>query len=137
MEIMREETFGPVLPVMRVRDAMEAVALANDSEYGLTASIFSGDLKRAERLAEQIHTGVVSINRMFAFFPAAALPWGGSGISGIGRRAGPEGILRFTQPQSVVTDTQIGLLPSLNVADPLTLGFAKVMRRVRRVLPRV
>ncbi len=137
MDIMRDETFGPVLPLMRVENAMEAVHLANDSEYGLTASIFTKDIPRAEVLARQINVGLVSINRMFAFYPSPALPWGGTGISGVGRRGGPEGLLRFTKTQSTISDSQFGLLPWLNAADPLTINYAKIMRRVRRILPRI
>lgn len=104
MRLMREETFGPVLAVMRVSSANEAVRLANDSDYGLSACIYTRDLNRAHSLARQIDTGDVSINRPLWIWSTADAPMGGQKQSGIGRRNGPEGLMRFVTPQTVMVD---------------------------------
>ncbi|MDX2077383.1 MAG: succinic semialdehyde dehydrogenase [bacterium] len=133
MKVMQEETFGPIIPIMKISNEQEAVRLANDSEYGLGACIYTRDLARGERLALQIEAGAVAINRNSAGIAASAsLPWGGEKASGIGRRGGPEGLYRFTKPQSIFTDTLIGTRPSLTLLDPLTLFGLKAMRIIRR-----
>lgn len=136
MAIMTEETFGPTIPIMKVSNADEAIRLANASEYGLLASIFTRDLDKGERLATRLQVGGVTINRSTAALQASThLPWGGEKNSGIGRRGGPEGIMRFTTPQSVLVDTQIGTQPALHLLDPLTLNTLLVLRVLRRWLP--
>lgn len=135
MRVMTEETFGPVMPIMKVADAAEAVRLTNGSEYGLSGAIFSRNLDRAEALATRLNTGDVTINRTNAVAGSPALPWGGQKHSGLGRRGGPEGLLRFVTPQSIVVDTAVGSKPSLIPLDPLTLGFLKALRVVRRFVP--
>ncbi|MBC7811780.1 MAG: aldehyde dehydrogenase family protein, partial [Burkholderiales bacterium] len=77
MRVMQEETFGPLVPVMRVRDADEAVRLANDNEYGLSGAIFSRDLKRAEQLATRIDSGDIAVNRTHVVFGTPDAPMGG------------------------------------------------------------
>jgi acyl-CoA reductase-like NAD-dependent aldehyde dehydrogenase len=104
MKIMTEETFGPVLPIMRVRDEGEALRLANDSIYGLNASIFTRDRARGERLAEKIEAGMTCVNDVLAGFGVTDAPSGGLKASGIGKRHGPEGIRRFCHQQVIVTD---------------------------------
>jgi acyl-CoA reductase-like NAD-dependent aldehyde dehydrogenase len=136
MVVMREETFGPVVPIMRVADAEEAVRLANDTPYGLSASIFTRDLAKGEHLARQLRTGDVAVNRTAAaVIGAITLPWGGEKLSGVGRRGGPEGLLRFVTTQSIVVDRRWDRLPGLSHTDPMTLAGIEVMRRVRRVIP--
>lgn len=104
MRLMQEETFGPLLPVMRITDADEAVRLANDSDYGLSGCIFTGDVHAGERLATRIDSGDITINRPFWTWGTAAAPMGGQKHSGLGRRNGPEGLLRFVAPQAVTID---------------------------------
>jgi acyl-CoA reductase-like NAD-dependent aldehyde dehydrogenase len=104
MRIMNEETFGPVLPIMRVRDESEALRLANDSVYGLNASIFTRDRARGERLAEKVEAGMTCVNDVLAGFGVTDAPSGGLKASGIGKRHGPEGIRRFCHQQVIVTD---------------------------------
>ncbi len=135
MKVMTEETFGPVVPIMRVRDADEAIRLANDSDYGLSASIYTGDLRRGEQLAQRIESGDVAINRPQMVFGTPSLPMGGVKQSGVGRRNGPEGLLRFVRPQSILVDTLIGATRQLTFTDPVLLNAFKIMRVVRRVLP--
>ncbi len=97
MRIMREETFGPVLPVMACNDDDEAVRLANDSDYGLAASVWTRDRKRGERLALRIHAGTVMVNDVISCFGISEAPHGGVKASGVGRthgRFGLDGMVR-------------------------------------------
>lgn len=101
MTCMREETFGPTLPVMRVASAEEAVRLVNDSTYGLQASIISSNMKRARHLAERLEAGCVTINDAQTNYMAFGLPMGGWKESGLGVRHGAEGIRKYTRLQAV------------------------------------
>ena len=103
MACMRDETFGPVLPVMRVETAEQAVALANDSRYGLSATIFTNDVRRAGQLARLLNVGAVNINDVFANLFTLALPQGGQGESGLGARNGTTAIRKYCRPQGIVT----------------------------------
>jgi acyl-CoA reductase-like NAD-dependent aldehyde dehydrogenase len=105
MACMREETFGPTLPVMRVRDEDEAVRLANDSPYGLAASVFSGNKERADRVARRLETGAVNINSVLTATMLITLPMGGWKSSGVGgRNGGAAGLLKFCRQQAIVTE---------------------------------
>jgi len=108
MRVMREETFGPVLPIMRVASVEEAVALANDSEYGLTASGWTRDPDTARRLQEGLKAGVVTINDCLYTFGEPTAPWGGVKRSGVGRVHGLAGLKEMTQPRYVSRDTGRG-----------------------------
>ncbi|OHA93849.1 MAG: hypothetical protein A2W51_01240 [Candidatus Zambryskibacteria bacterium RIFCSPHIGHO2_02_39_10] len=90
MKIMREETFGPVIPIMKFSKIEQAIALANDSVFGLTASIWTRNIKLGEKIARQIEAGTVEINRHG--MSKAGLPWGGYKLSGLGRIYSREGI---------------------------------------------
>ncbi len=135
MDVMKEETFGPIVPIMKVANEEEAVRLANDSEYGLSGAVFTADLDKGERLATRLDTGDITVNRTNAVPASPYLPWGGQKNSGFGRRGGPEGLLRFTSSQSVVVDRQIGMKPALTLLDPTTLTFLKIVRQARRIFP--
>jgi succinate-semialdehyde dehydrogenase/glutarate-semialdehyde dehydrogenase len=104
MQIMREETFGPVLPVRSFKTEDEAVALANDSEFGLAASIFTGDRHRGETLARRIHAGTVMVNDVIACFGISEAPHGGVKASGIGRTHGRFGLEEMVWPKYVDSD---------------------------------
>lgn len=104
MKIMREETFGPVLPIMSFSSEAEAIRLANDSPYGLNASVWSQDETKAKRVALQLETGNVCINDCLVSFANPHLPFGGVKQSGIGRYRGPEGLRAFTHAVSVIHD---------------------------------
>jgi succinate-semialdehyde dehydrogenase/glutarate-semialdehyde dehydrogenase len=108
MRIMREETFGPVLPIMVVASVDEALALANDSDYGLTASGWTRDPETARRLQEGLQAGVVTINDCLYSFGEPTAPWGGFKRSGIGRIHGLAGLLEMTQVKYVSRDTGRG-----------------------------
>jgi acyl-CoA reductase-like NAD-dependent aldehyde dehydrogenase len=102
MDIMVDETFGPVLPIMAVADAKEAIALANDSEYGLNSSVWSRNLEYAESLASQMQAGNVCINDCIVSYGVVGLPFGGVKGSGIGRVHGVEGLREFSNLKSVL-----------------------------------
>jgi len=102
MACMREETFGPTLPIMKVRDADEAVRLANDSIYGLQASVWTKDAAKGERLARRIEAGAVTVNDAQVNYVALELPMGGWKESGLGTRHGADGIRKYTKKQSVL-----------------------------------
>ena len=102
MECMTEETFGPTLPVMKVADADEAVRLANDSPYGLQASVWTKDLSKGERLARRVEAGVCCVNDAQINYVALELPMGGWKSSGLGSRHGADGIRKYTKKQSIL-----------------------------------
>lgn len=100
MTLCREETFGPVVSVYRVADEAEAIARANDSVYGLNASVWSA--RRGEAVAAQLRAGTVNVNESYAAaWGSHAAPMGGFGESGVGRRHGSQGLLKYTQAQTV------------------------------------
>ncbi|MGB8406773.1 MAG: aldehyde dehydrogenase family protein [Mycobacterium sp.] len=103
MLCMQRETFGPTLPVMKVRDEDEAVRLANDSEYGLSATVFSAGRSRAERIARRLDAGAVNINDVFGNLFTLSLPQGGWKQSGVGRRNGADAVLKYSRPQAIVS----------------------------------
>jgi acyl-CoA reductase-like NAD-dependent aldehyde dehydrogenase len=98
---VREETFGPTLTVTRVRDAEEALRLANATAYGLAGSVYSGDKDRAMSLARRLRSGMTSINSVLTFASVPALPFGGVGESGFGRIHGEDGLKEFTRAKSI------------------------------------
>ncbi|MHC1742357.1 MAG: aldehyde dehydrogenase family protein [Syntrophobacteraceae bacterium] len=104
MLVMREETFGPLLGVMRVSDMDEGVRLANDSVHGLTASVWSRNARKAEAIGRRIQAGVITINDHLVSHGMPETPWGGFKASGIGRTHGEIGFQEMTQPQVIVHD---------------------------------
>jgi len=104
MRVMREESFGPVIAVMQVTEMDQAIALANDSDLGLTGSVWSRDRAKAQALARRIKAGVVMINDHLMSHGLAEAPWGGFKDSGLGRSHGQDGFNEMTQAQAVVDD---------------------------------
>jgi acyl-CoA reductase-like NAD-dependent aldehyde dehydrogenase len=102
MKIMQEETFGPTIPIMKISDADEGVRLANDSQYGLQASVWTSDVERGESLARRIQAGVVCVNDAQVNYTALNLPMGGWKTSGLGSRHGSSGIRKYTKVQSLL-----------------------------------
>ncbi len=104
MAVMREESFGPLMPIMRVRDEDEALRLANDSNYGLNASVWTRDRRRGAALAKAIESGGVVLNDCMVTYGIPESPFGGMKQSGIGRVNGEIGLKSYTQVQSIVID---------------------------------
>lgn len=104
LEVMTEETFGPVLPVVVVRDEDEAVRRANASRFGLTASVWTKKTTRGEQLAERLRAGVVTINNHGFTAAIAAAPWSGVGESGFGVTNSKHALREFTRPRFVLVD---------------------------------
>ena len=101
MKVMREETFGPVIPVMKVRDVEQAIELANDTTYGLGSSVFAGDPAEGERIARRIEAGHCNVNDVLVNYNVLGLPMGGWKNSGIGVRHGAQGIRRFCRTEAL------------------------------------
>jgi acyl-CoA reductase-like NAD-dependent aldehyde dehydrogenase len=102
MTCMTEETFGPTLPIMKIANVEEGVRLANDSVYGLQASVWTSDIDRGEALARRIEAGVVCVNDAQVNYSALNLPMGGWKSSGVGSRHGSSGIRKYTKTQSLL-----------------------------------
>jgi acyl-CoA reductase-like NAD-dependent aldehyde dehydrogenase len=102
MDIMREETFGPVLPIMKVRDGEEGLRLANDSPYGLNSSVWTEDSQRGVSIANRLESGNVCINDCIVSYAVTGLPFGGVKESGMGRVHGAEGLREFCQVKSIL-----------------------------------
>ena len=132
MAIMREETFGPVLAIMRARDEQDAIRLANDSAYGLSSSVFTRDRARGERIARQIVAGSTVINDFAMHYMAQDLPFGGVRGSGFGRLNGPEGLRGMCNVKAVVSDrlplhTALKMYPVDPAAYDTARGIFKIL----------
>ncbi len=110
MRAMQEETFGPTLPIATFSTEEEAIRLANDSEFGLTASVWTRDKTRGERVARQIESGSVCVNEVLYTHGIGQTPWGGFKNSGRGRTHGKEGLMELVQPQHIHVN-HLALLP--------------------------
>lgn len=133
MAVARQETFGPVVSLYRVADADEAVRLANDSRYGLNASVWSR--RRGAGVARRVAAGAVSINEGFAAaWGSTDAPMGGFKDSGLGRRHGDEGLLKYTEPQAVLRQRLASVAAPDRVSDQT---YAKFMSRALALLTRV
>jgi succinate-semialdehyde dehydrogenase / glutarate-semialdehyde dehydrogenase len=110
MDCRDDETFGPVVSVYRVRSDDEAILQANDSDFGLNASVWTRDVARGRRIARSIKTGTVNINDGYAAaWGSVGAPMGGMNQSGLSRRHGAEGITKYTETQNVTAQHLIGL----------------------------
>ena len=127
MTCMRDETFGPTLPVMKVSGVDEAVELANDTTYGLSASVWTKDLQKGEAIARRIRAGSACVNDGNIQITARDAPFGGSRESGVGARHGAEGIRKYTEPQTVLV-TRFGLKRDL--------GWLPASPRITKLLDR-
>ena len=135
MSVMKEETFAPMLPIMKVKGTEEAIRLANDSEYGLAASVWTKDLAKGELVATRLMYGDVTVNVSQMIIGTPSLPSGGRRASGLGRRNGPEGLMRYVGSQSVVLNNGLFQDPTLSVVDDKTLMTVKILRIIRRYVP--
>ena len=124
MKIMREETFGPTLPVMRVESEEDAIRLANDSDLGLDASVFAKDPAHAERVARRVQSGGAVVNDALINYFAMEIPIGGIKQSGVGARHGKIGIQKYAKRQNLVV-TRFGRNRELYYF-PYSKGAAKL-----------
>jgi acyl-CoA reductase-like NAD-dependent aldehyde dehydrogenase len=111
MRAMREETFGPTLPIATFKTEEEAIKLANDSEFGLTASVWTRNLAKGKRVAERIEAGTVCVNEVLYTHGIGQTPWGGFKNSGNGRTHGIEGLMELVQPQHIHVN-KLAILPN-------------------------
>ncbi|WP_018564879.1 succinic semialdehyde dehydrogenase [Streptomyces sp. PsTaAH-124] len=127
MAVCTEETFGPVVSVHRFSDVDEAVEHANSTPYGLNSSVWTKDARRGREIAARLRTGTVNINEGYApAYGSAQSPMGGMKDSGLGRRHGSEGILKYTEAQTVAHQRLLPMAPSLGMDDE---GYAAFMTR--------
>ena len=117
MKLMCEETFGPVIPIMKVEDEQHAIQLANHSDFGLSACVWTRDIKRAERVGNQLEVGSVNVNDAIAHYPVSLLPFGGVKLSGNARTHGKGEVIQFTHSRSYAVGQP-----------PLPFDVATVMR---------
>jgi len=128
MKIMTEETFGPALPIMKVRDSDEAVRLANDSRYGLNSSVFSRDLAKGEQVARRLTAGNACVNDALMNYLALEAPFGGANESGLGARHGAPGIRKYCATQTILV-TRFGPKKELTMF-PNTAFKAKAFEKL-------
>ncbi|MCU1514722.1 MAG: gabD2 [Microbacteriaceae bacterium] len=137
MDCSRNETFGPVVAITVVDSTEEAVLAANDSEFGLNASVFSGSIRRGRSVASLLEFGSVNVNEGYrATFSSVDAPMGGMKHSGLGRRNGPEGILRFVEARTIANATGLLTLPRTGAefakfGGPMFL-LARILKALRR-----
>jgi acyl-CoA reductase-like NAD-dependent aldehyde dehydrogenase len=147
MRAMQEETFGPTLPIATFKTEDEAVELANDSEFGLTASVWTRDIRKGERVAKSIEAGSVCVNEVLYTHGIGQTPWGGFKNSGRGRTHGVEGLMELVQPQHIHVN-RLAILPNAwwmpysSTAVETFRGFAKhfasgSLRRTALLLPQL
>lgn len=110
MNLYRDESFGPVVAMIRARDAAHAVELANDTQYGLSAAVFTRDIAKGLTIARQIQSGICHVNGP-TVHDEAQMPFGGVGASGYGRFGGKQGIDSFTETRWITVETQPGHFP--------------------------
>lgn len=110
MECAATETFGPLVSIYPVADVDEAIDRANDTEYGLNASVWAKTKARGEAIAARLHSGTVNVDEGYApTWGTTGAPMGGMGVSGVGRRHGTEGLLKYTEPQTIATTRLLNL----------------------------
>jgi acyl-CoA reductase-like NAD-dependent aldehyde dehydrogenase len=133
MRCMTEETFGPTLPIMKVADAEEAIRLANDSPYGLAASVWTRDVARGEQIARQIEAGAVCVNDAQLNYLALEMPMGGWKTSGLGFRHGAGGIKKYCRQQALLITRFSPLKKDLHMM-PYKASTTKLLGRLVKTL---
>lgn len=135
MKCFAEETFGPLVSLYRVHSDEEAIAAANDTPYGLNASVWTSSSARGRSVASRLRTGTVNVNEGYApAWGSIDAPMGGMGISGIGRRHGEGGLLKFTEPQTIAHQRFMNLAPPAGLDDA---AFARIMTGALKVMKKV
>lgn len=138
MELFADETFGPVVTVERFSDADEAIKKANDSPYGLNASVWTRDTERGYGVARKLQSGTVNVNEAYgAAYLSADAPMGGMKDSGLGRRHGAEGIQKYTESQTIAIQRvlPVGALPGVGEErfSKIMTGFMKALKKASRL----
>lgn len=134
MDVMKYETFAPVIAVTRFETIDEAVALANGTDYGLTASVWSGDAQHAEQVATRLDTGDVSINSAMLGIATPTVAFGGQRNSGFGRRNGKQGLMKYTTTQSIVTENILSRPEPTMYTQQVRISFS-LIRRLSKFIP--
>ncbi len=132
MKIMSEETFGPIIPIVPVDSEDEAIELANDTEYGLSSTVWSGDVERAARVAHQLVAGSTCINDMAVTYGVPEAPFGGRKTSGVGLANGSAGLRGFCHPQPVIVDRTGGKQAAATY--PYRFKTDKMTQRIIKIL---
>ncbi|CAM2933553.1 succinic semialdehyde dehydrogenase [Mycobacterium intermedium] len=133
MECAANETFGPLVSIYPVADVDEAVEKANDTEYGLNASVWAANTEQGRKIAARLRSGTVNVDEGYAFaWGSLSAPMGGMGASGVGRRHGPEGLLKYTESQTIAAARVFNLDPPLGI--PSTLWQKSLLPIVRTVM---
>lgn len=136
MLVVQEETFGPVVSIYRFNTVDEAVQLANDTPYGLNASIWTRDVAAGHKLAPRILSGTININEGYsATWISTDAPMGGMKQSGLGRRHGNNGLLQYTEPQTVSVQRILPIAPPRGVSPPLYVALLMAILRMMRHIP--
>ena len=133
MDLMKDETFGCLIGVTSVKDADEAIRVANSTSYGLSGSVWSRDIRKAEQVATQLDCGDVSINAAFLAWGTPSVEMGGQRDSGLGRRGGKQGLFKYTAPQSIVIDR----FPMTPDAPTLYTNKILTLLKLNRVLGKI
>ena len=132
MTVCTEETFGPVVSLYRFRTEDEAIEHANSTPYGLNSSVWTKDARRGRAVAARLRTGTVNVNEGYApAYGSAQAPMGGMKDSGLGRRHGAEGILKYTEAQTIAHQRLLPMAPSLGMDDE---QYAAFMSRSLRLM---
>jgi succinate-semialdehyde dehydrogenase/glutarate-semialdehyde dehydrogenase len=129
-EILRDEIFGPVAPIVAFSDEAGAISMANDTEFGLVSYLYTGDLARGLRVAEALEAGMVGLNRGLVSDPAA--PFGGVKQSGIGREGGHEGMLDYTESKYIATDWYVCVAEAVGVTKAHSVERRTLTKSPRR-----
>lgn len=134
MDCRHDETFGPVVSVYRARTDDDAIAMVNDSEFGLNAAVWTRDIRRGRRIASALQAGTVNVNEGYASaWASVGAPMGGVKHSGLGRRHGAEGIWKYTESQNVTVQHLFGFGPILGLTDE---QWATTLTRSLRAMKR-
>jgi succinate-semialdehyde dehydrogenase/glutarate-semialdehyde dehydrogenase len=135
MAVMQEETFGPVIAVTRAANEDEAVRLANATNYGLSASVWSRDKRRAKRVGLRIESGDVNVNTAIVGFATPSVEFGGEKESGVGRRNGKQGLLKYTSTMSVIVDNFPQRPEAPTLYTRRNVGMLALSRKIQKFLP--